>query len=112
TGRAGATGEAISLVAHEEEKYLTEIERLLKKKIAVRTLDGFDPEAATAPAPHAPRAAARHPRGEAKPAPERAPVRAEERAERAPARVERTPAPVARSPREQEREDAYARNPD
>ena len=112
TGRAGATGEAISLVAHEEEKYLSEIERLLKKKIAVRTLDGFDPAAATARAPHAPRAAARHPRGEAKPAPERAPVRAEDRAERAPARVERTPAPVSRSPREQEREDAYARNPD
>ena len=38
TGRAGATGEAISFVAPEEEKYLAEIERLLKKKIAVRTL--------------------------------------------------------------------------
>ena len=51
TGRAGATGEAISFVAPEEEKYLAEIERLLKKKIAVRTLDGFDP----APPASAPR---------------------------------------------------------
>ena len=33
TGRAGATGEAISFVAPEEEKYLAEIERLLKKKV-------------------------------------------------------------------------------
>jgi superfamily II DNA/RNA helicase len=32
TGRAGATGEAISFVAPEEEKYLADIERLLKKK--------------------------------------------------------------------------------
>ena len=47
TGRAGATGEAISFVAPEEEKYLAEIERLLKKKIDVVTLDGFDPVAAT-----------------------------------------------------------------
>ncbi len=35
TGRAGASGEAISLVAPEEEKYLAEIERLLKKKVAI-----------------------------------------------------------------------------
>jgi ATP-dependent RNA helicase RhlE len=102
TGRAGATGEAISLVAHEEEKYLSEIERLLKKKIAVRTMDGFDPETTSSRVPHSPQAPARHPRGEAKPA---AP-------ERAPARVQRTPPPVSRTPREQEREDAYARNPD
>ena len=33
TGRAGATGEAISFVAPEEEKYLAEIEKLLKKKV-------------------------------------------------------------------------------
>lgn len=33
TGRAGASGIAISLVSEEEEKYLTEIEKLIKKSI-------------------------------------------------------------------------------
>jgi ATP-dependent RNA helicase RhlE len=46
TGRAGQTGEAISLVAPEEEKYLVEIEKLLKKKIVIETADGFDAVAA------------------------------------------------------------------
>jgi len=46
TGRAGATGEAISFVAPEEEKHLAEIEKLLKKKVRVDTADGFDAEAA------------------------------------------------------------------
>ena len=34
TGRAGALGEAISLVSPDEEKYLTEIEKLIKREIA------------------------------------------------------------------------------
>ena len=46
TGRAGATGEAISFVAPEEEKHLAEIERLLKKKIAIVLPEGFDATAA------------------------------------------------------------------
>lgn len=33
TGRAGATGTAISLVSPEEEKYLADIEKLIKKQI-------------------------------------------------------------------------------
>jgi ATP-dependent RNA helicase RhlE len=33
TGRAGAEGEAISLVSPDEEKYLVEIEKLIRKKI-------------------------------------------------------------------------------
>ncbi|TAN78380.1 MAG: ATP-dependent helicase, partial [Gallionella sp.] len=33
TGRAGASGTAISLVSPEEEKYLDEIEKLIKRKI-------------------------------------------------------------------------------
>lgn len=33
TGRAGALGEAISLVSPEEEKYLAEIEKLIKREI-------------------------------------------------------------------------------
>ena len=46
TGRAGATGEAISFVAPEEEKYLAEIEKLLKKKVTIVAADGFDVSAA------------------------------------------------------------------
>jgi len=58
TGRAGATGEAISFVAPEEEKYLVEIERLLKKKIVLCAAEGFDATAALATArERAPRAA-------------------------------------------------------
>ena len=43
TGRAGVSGEAISLVAPEEERYLADIERLLKKKVAIVAASDFDP---------------------------------------------------------------------
>ena len=46
TGRAGASGEAISFVAPDEERYLADIERLLKKPIALKTAEGFDMAAA------------------------------------------------------------------
>src|SRR5207344_3486711 len=42
TGRAGASGEAISFVAPEEERYLADIERMLKRTIAATSPDGFD----------------------------------------------------------------------
>lgn len=42
TGRAGASGEAISLVAQEEEAYLKSIEKLLGQKIIISQLEGFD----------------------------------------------------------------------
>ena len=41
TGRAGSTGEAISLVSGDEEAYLNSIERLLKKRITRRSPTGF-----------------------------------------------------------------------
>jgi len=44
TGRAGATGEAISFCAPDEEELLTEIERLLKRRIPVALPDGFSTE--------------------------------------------------------------------
>jgi len=75
TGRAGASGEAISFVAPEEEKYLAEIERMLKKKVAVQSEAGFDPVAAA----------------------ERTPMR--ERSERAP-RTERRPDARSERPRQ------------
>jgi ATP-dependent RNA helicase RhlE len=42
TGRAGASGEAISLVSHDEVVYLKDIEKLLKQKIASEDVLGFD----------------------------------------------------------------------
>ncbi len=39
TGRAGASGIAISLVCEEEEKYLTEIEKLIKRSITRETIE-------------------------------------------------------------------------
>ena len=43
TGRAGATGKAISLASHDEIKQLNDIERLIKKAIPRETLDGYEP---------------------------------------------------------------------
>ncbi|MDO6598988.1 DEAD/DEAH box helicase [Tenacibaculum sp. 1_MG-2023] len=43
TGRAGASGQAISLVCSEETEYQAEIEKLLKKKLEVEIIEGFEP---------------------------------------------------------------------
>jgi ATP-dependent RNA helicase RhlE len=42
TGRAGATGEALSLVSAEDRPLLGAIERLINKKIEVRHVEGFE----------------------------------------------------------------------
>ncbi|WP_299675898.1 DEAD/DEAH box helicase [uncultured Tenacibaculum sp.] len=42
TGRAGASGEAISLVSDEELDYVKNIEKLLKQKLKIVELEGFD----------------------------------------------------------------------
>jgi ATP-dependent RNA helicase RhlE len=39
TGRAGSIGEAISLVSSDEHKFLTAIEKLIKRKLERRTVD-------------------------------------------------------------------------
>lgn len=51
TGRAGAKGEAISLVSADETSYLTAIEKLIGLKIPVEIVEGFepDPNASTEP---------------------------------------------------------------
>ena len=105
TGRAGASGEAVSLVAPEEEKYLAEIERLLKKKVAIETADGFDAAAA------AQRARERAPRGAhaGREAPATARRRRAGDASGAhAARAQTTNGDARRA----EREAAYAKNPD
>jgi ATP-dependent RNA helicase RhlE len=56
TGRAGSSGAAISLVDHEEMKYLREIERLIKREIPKTTAEGFIPPTKIEPeAPRPPR---------------------------------------------------------
>ncbi|MBK8529449.1 MAG: DEAD/DEAH box helicase [Rubrivivax sp.] len=42
TGRAGATGEAISLVCLDEEIFLKDIERLIKRSVPRETIPGFE----------------------------------------------------------------------
>jgi ATP-dependent RNA helicase RhlE len=44
TGRAGATGEAISLVCVDEHVYLRDIERLIKRDIPQEVVAGFEPD--------------------------------------------------------------------
>jgi ATP-dependent RNA helicase RhlE len=44
TGRAGATGEAVSLVCVDEFKLLRDIERLLKRQLEKRVVPGFEPD--------------------------------------------------------------------
>ncbi len=43
TGRAGASGEAISLVSIDEKEYIRGIEKLLKQKLPVEIIEGFEP---------------------------------------------------------------------
>lgn len=51
TGRAGADGEAVSLVCVDEDKLLRDIERLLRRKLDSRSLAGFEPDPAVRPEP-------------------------------------------------------------
>lgn len=44
TGRAGASGEALSLVDHEELDYLRGIEKLLSHKIPSEIINGYEPK--------------------------------------------------------------------
>jgi ATP-dependent RNA helicase RhlE len=51
TGRAGASGEAISLVSADETTYLRDIQKLIDMKIPMEIVEGFepDPNASTEP---------------------------------------------------------------
>ncbi len=44
TGRAGASGEAVSLVCLDEEGFMMDIERFTKQQIGVTIVEGFGPE--------------------------------------------------------------------
>ena len=51
TGRAGAKGEAISLVSADETTFLRDIQKLIGEKLPIEIMEGFepDPNASTAP---------------------------------------------------------------
>ena len=51
TGRAGATGEAVSLVCVDERDLLRDIERFIKREIAVEVIPGFEPDPTAKPQP-------------------------------------------------------------
>ncbi len=87
TGRAGARGEAISLVSESETRYLKDIEKLIGNPIEAVMVPGFEPGAADMPAYET-----RPPRGERRERPERS-----ERAER-PERSPRTERPERSAP--------------
>jgi ATP-dependent RNA helicase RhlE len=44
TGRAGATGEAVSLVCVDEHDYLRDIEKLIKRALPRVVVPGFEPD--------------------------------------------------------------------
>ena len=116
TGRAGLSGEAISLVAPEEERYLADIERLLKKKVEIVAASDFDTaadpsRAARAGAAHEARRAACARAARSGKAEGRARRRSAARATAASRRRPRR-APSHGDTRREERERAYALNPD
>ena len=54
TGRAGASGEAVSLVSPEERPLLAAIERLMGRRVELRTIEGFEGPAARETPSHRP----------------------------------------------------------
>jgi ATP-dependent RNA helicase RhlE len=75
TGRAGSSGEAISLVAPEENALLADIERLLKRKVERAPLPAYTVPAGTHAEPAAPRHRPAGPRRQAAPSRGTAPSR-------------------------------------
>ncbi len=69
TGRAGASGEAISLVCVDEKQLLKDIEKLIKRSIEQEVIPGFEPDPNAKPEPIQQRRgqgnAGRQPRAEA-----------------------------------------------
>lgn len=55
TGRAGASGEAISLVSPDEISFLRGIERLLDERLPSEVIKGFEPDPNAVPEPEEPR---------------------------------------------------------
>jgi ATP-dependent RNA helicase RhlE len=106
TGRAGQAGEAISLCAPQEERLLSEIERLLKRSIPVAATENFAalqsvPHARQRPASHSARHQARHGASPALPRRDRRHAEVDRNPDqpRAARTQERAPTPALTSPR-------------
>jgi ATP-dependent RNA helicase RhlE len=71
TGRAGATGEAVSLVCDEDRPLLVAIERLINRRIEQQTVEGFEPGSSHRAAGHRhePQRQRHHERGRQTPGP-------------------------------------------
>ncbi len=63
TGRAGASGEAVSLVCIDEAAYLRDIERLIKREIPKEIIPGFEPDPNARPEPIQLRSPGHRPQG-------------------------------------------------
>jgi ATP-dependent RNA helicase RhlE len=63
TGRAGASGQAVSLVCVDEDGLLRDIERVLRRSLPVAVVPGFDPDPTIRAAPLLQRGARRPERG-------------------------------------------------
>lgn len=63
TGRAGATGEAISLVCVDEKKMFADIERLIKRDVTIEVVPGFVPDPNAKPQPIQLRSTGHRPQG-------------------------------------------------
>ncbi len=51
TGRAGSTGQAVSLVCVDERNLLRDIERFIKREVSVEVIAGFEPDPNARPQP-------------------------------------------------------------
>jgi ATP-dependent RNA helicase RhlE len=94
TGRAGMTGEAISLVSEDEGEFLRDIEKLLKRAIERVVVPGFEP--GTAPAqPQEAQGERREPREPREPRAPRPPreQRPQQQGQRPPQQQQRGPRP-------------------
>jgi ATP-dependent RNA helicase RhlE len=67
TGRAGASGEALSLVSADETSYLRDIEKLVGIKIPVEIVPGFEPDLNASTQPIKQGGGTRNSRGSGKP---------------------------------------------
>jgi len=61
TGRAGSSGEAVSLVCHDDRPLMAAIEKLMNRKVELRVIAGFEPGR------HHPQAAQEQPRHNQRP---------------------------------------------
>jgi ATP-dependent RNA helicase RhlE len=91
TGRAGATGEAISLVCADDKPLLADIEKVIRRQVPREVVPGFEPD------PHERAEPIQRGRGAARPAPKRDGQHARRQQPKAPHKPAARPANVDRT---------------